>query len=62
MKLKFDRKTAALVLFGAAVVLLIANLVTRIIINSIAVQTGKEEINNSEVDSLFLLSLYNRLK
>ena len=59
MKLKFDRKTAALVLFGAAVVLLIANLVTRIIINSTAVQTGKEEINNSGVDSLFLLSLHN---
>ena len=59
MKLNFDRKTAALVLFSAAVVLLIANLVTSIIMNSTAVYTAKKEINNTEVDSLFLLSLHS---
>ena len=59
MKLSFDRKTAALVLFGAAVVLLIANLVTGIIMDSSDIQTGKEEISNSEIDSLFLFSLHS---
>ena len=59
MKSKFDRKTAALVLFGAALLLLIANLVVGIVEDSSETLPGKKEIKGSEIDSVYLFSLYS---
>ena len=57
MKLNFNRKTVALVLFGAAIFLLIANL-TLIVFEPKTKRNSEEiKISDNEIDSLFHLSL-----
>jgi len=59
MKSYFDRKTAALVLFSAAVVLLITNLVVGILKENSGSINNRIEVNGSEIDSLFIFSLHS---
>ena len=59
MKFQFDRKSAALILFGAAFLLLIANITLSIIKPDTVSQKDKTILSISEIDSLFLLSLHS---
>lgn len=59
MKFKFDKKTAALTLFGAAVLLLVGNLLIGILSKTPETNINKSKINVSGIDSLFLYSLHS---
>jgi len=59
MKFNFDKKTAALTLFGAAVLLLVVNLLVGILNEAPEIDTNNREINTSGIDSLFLFSLHS---
>jgi hypothetical protein len=59
MESKYNLKTAALILFGAAVFLLISNLVLNIADPEIKPRKNRTELNSSEIDSLFRFSLFS---
>lgn len=59
MKFKFNSKRLLPVLFGAAIILLIPNLVLNIIESENALVPEKNNLNSARVDSLFRASLYN---
>jgi len=55
----FSKKSALKILFGTALVLLIANLVLNNIGNENNSISTKTELSNTEIDSLFMFSLYS---
>ena len=59
MTFYFNKKSAISILFGAALVLLIANLVLNIINNENNSISNKTELSSVEIDSLFRLSLHS---
>ena len=59
MKFNFEKKTAALALFGAALLLLIANLLVGIFNKTPEPNIYQSKINISGIDSLFLYSLHS---
>ena len=59
MKFNFNNKSALQILFGAALILLIPNLVLDIIDNKNNSISSKTELSSAEIDSLFRLSLHS---
>jgi len=59
MKFNFNKKSVLLILFGAALFLLILNLVLNIIENENKPISNKTELSSTEIDSLFRLSLHS---
>jgi len=59
MKFNLNKKSVLLILFSAALVLLIANLVLNIVDNENNSIYNKTELSSTEIDSLFLLSLHS---
>lgn len=57
MELNFNRKTAASILFGAALLLLVANMVLSTVMDKTDSESEKIIISSSEIDSLFRFSL-----
>ncbi len=59
MTLYFNKKSTLQILFGTALILLIANLVLNIIANENNSISNKTELSSVEIDSLFRLSLHS---
>jgi len=59
MKFNFNNKSTLQILFGAALILLIPNLVLDIIDNKNNSISSKTELSSAEIDSLFRLSLHS---
>jgi len=59
MIFNFSKKSALSILFGTALILLIANLVLNIIDNENNSISTKTELSNAEIDSLFRFSLHS---
>ncbi|MCH8033955.1 MAG: hypothetical protein IH950_09415 [Bacteroidetes bacterium] len=59
MKINFNNKSSLQILFGAALILLIPNLVLDIIENKNNSISSKTELSSAEIDSLFRLSLHS---
>ena len=59
MKINFNNKSSLQILFGAALILLIPNLVLDIIDNKNNSISSKTELSSAEIDSLFRLSLHS---
>ncbi|MCH7964291.1 MAG: hypothetical protein IH852_10195 [Bacteroidetes bacterium] len=59
MKFNFNNKSSLQILFGAALILLIPNLVLDIIDNKNNSISSKTELSSAEIDSLFRLSLHS---
>ena len=59
MKFNFNNKSTLQILFGAALILLIPNLVLDIIENKNNSISSKTELSSAEIDSLFRLSLHS---
>jgi len=59
MKINLSKKSVLLILFGMALVLLMANLVLNIIENDNNSISNRTELCNAEIDSLFRLSMHN---
>ncbi|MCH7773368.1 MAG: hypothetical protein IH784_03050 [Bacteroidetes bacterium] len=59
MKFNFNNKSTLQILFGAALILLIPNLVLDIIDNENNSISNKTELSSTEIDSLFRLSLHS---
>jgi hypothetical protein len=57
MKFNFNKKSVLQILFGAALILLIPNLVLNIIDNEDKLISKKSKLSNAEIDSLFRFSL-----
>ena len=59
MTFNFNKKSVLLILFGTALILLIANIVLNIIENENNSISIKTELSNAEIDSLFRFSLHS---